>query len=108
MEKVRELETFISLFSSLKSEITLVVSDQRQFLEKFLTKDNLWRRIIIQKIKLLHNAPNQQKYLTLAFPIISQYLDWKVGNGTKARIGIDSITGCRQHIFLPKGLNFCK
>jgi len=39
--------------------------------------------------------------MTLAFPVIGSYMEWRVGDGTKIRVGEDSIMGCLRNIFLP-------
>jgi hypothetical protein len=84
----------------------------------FLTRDNLWQRILIDKYialrtildwlrrsqKPIHNVSNQWKEITLVFPIIGQFLAWKVGLGSQVRIGTYAIVGCGEIIFLPKAL----
>jgi len=41
--------------------------------------------------KNIKNASNQSKALVLAFPVIGNFLAWKVGNGTRGRLGTDAI-----------------
>jgi hypothetical protein len=83
-----------------------------------LTRDSLWRRILIEKYislanaiewirrirKNIHNVSNQWKSLTLVFPFIGQFLAWKVGSWVQVKVGIDTILGCGEGIFLPKYL----
>jgi hypothetical protein len=79
-----------------------------------ITKESLWKRIIIQKYiapgtlinwirwdrKNIHNVSNQWKALTLDFLVVGTYLTWKVGNGSQVRVGADAIMGCGNGIFL--------
>jgi hypothetical protein len=69
-----------------------------------LIEDSLWRRIIIQKYiapnsllnwitmerKSIHNVSNQWESMTISFPMIGEYLAWRVGNEAHVRIGISS------------------
>jgi hypothetical protein len=52
----------------------------------------------------MHNISNQRRALSLAFPILGQFLAWKVESGSLIRVGMDAIVGCRDHIFLPDAL----
>jgi len=54
--------------------------------------------------KKIHIISNQRKALSLAFPIIGQYLAWKVDSGSQVRIGTYAIVGCGDNVFLPKAL----
>jgi hypothetical protein len=84
----------------------------------FLTIDSLWRQTLIDKYialdtildwirkrqKCAHNVSNQWRAISLAFPIIGNFLAWKVGSREKVRIRVDAIPGCGANIFLPDNL----
>jgi hypothetical protein len=54
--------------------------------------------------KILQNVSNQWKALVLAFPVIGDFLAWKVGIGTQVRVGVDAIMGCDKRVFLSEAL----
>jgi hypothetical protein len=76
-----------------------------------ITKESLWKRILIQKYiapgtllewirkerKSIVNVSNQWKEMTLAFPVIGSYLAWQVGDGSQVRVGVDGLTTQMTH-----------
>jgi hypothetical protein len=55
---------------------------------------------IRKRRKSTNNLSNQWRAITLAFPIVGQFLAWKVVSRNQVRIGMDAIVGCGEHIFL--------
>ena len=49
----------------------------------------------------MENVSDQLKTVTLVLPLIGPYLDWKIGDGTHVRLGVDIVMGCGLGIFLP-------
>lgn len=76
-------------------------------LYNFLFKDNVWKQILVKKYlipklvvywlqkeaKSPFKLSNQWKAMTTTFPIIVNFLAWKVNNGLEVRVGRDDIMG---------------
>lgn len=84
-------------------------------LQRILESQGLWQQGIWQKyvdplsfeewvrfpVKHILNVPIIQKALIQSFPLLSNWLAWRIGNGDKVRIGADPWIGCAALYRLP-------
>jgi hypothetical protein len=82
-----------------------------------ITRASLWKEVLIQRyihpltllewirlpIKNFINASTVWKALVQAFPLMSHWLPWKVGNGKSIKFGVDPQIDCGNDFRLSIG-----
>lgn len=68
--------------------------------EIYLFPDSLddW---LINPVKSMQNIYIIWKAVVVAFPLVGNWLIWRVGRGTKMKVGLDPWIGCGEDYRLP-------